>query len=146
MNNEQNICVVYSSAKAIGHCRLPSARINAQNRVEELVPARAPLALRIYDEDLTVADRISAEIKLVLGGVPEQSLARRQSGYAADHCHRGSSSRRALRRSADEILEIVPPGIGGKAVSVILDGTDASFGHVRMTLSQPCLTRSNPSI
>jgi hypothetical protein len=60
--------------KQLVHCRLPISRINAQNRVEELVSGvRAPLALRIDGEDLAVVDRLSAEIKPVLEGVPGAS-------------------------------------------------------------------------
>jgi hypothetical protein len=59
--------------KQLVHCRLPISRINAQNRVEELVSGVRALALRIYGEDLAVVDRLSAEIKPVLEGVPGAS-------------------------------------------------------------------------
>jgi hypothetical protein len=60
--------------KQLVHCRLPISRINAHNRVEELVSGvRAPLSLRIYGEDMAVVDRLSAEIKPVLEGVPGAS-------------------------------------------------------------------------
>jgi hypothetical protein len=58
MNNEQSICVVYSSAKAIGS--LPASYFTYQRpksrRGARLRRARAP-GVELYGEDLAVVDR-----------------------------------------------------------------------------------------
>ena len=96
-----------------------------QNRVEELVSGvRAPLALKVYGEDLATLDRLSAQIKTVLQGVPgaadltlEPNKGKLQITVSVD---RGEAARYGI--SADEVLEVVQAGIGGKAVGAVLDG------------------------
>lgn len=96
-----------------------------QNRVDELISGvRAPLALRLYGEDLVVLDRLSAEIKAVLEGVRgvadlalEANKGKPQITIAVN---RSAAARYGL--SADDILEVVRAGVGGKAVGAVLDG------------------------
>jgi hypothetical protein len=78
MNNEQNICAVYSSAKAIGLLPASHFTYNAQNRVYELVSA-VRLALRIHDADLTVADHRVLPMLVSQGMAPRPSDRSRPS-------------------------------------------------------------------
>ena len=108
---------------------LPTAIVSVgqpiQNRVEELVSGvRAPLSLKVYGEDLVVLDRLSAEIKTVLQsvrGVADLALeANKGKPQITISVKRAEAARYGL--SADNILEVVQAGIGGKAVGVVLDG------------------------
>ncbi len=96
-----------------------------QMRVEELISGvRATLAAKVYGEDLGELDRLSAEIKEVLGGVRgvadlslEANLGKPQIRIQVD--------REALARyglNADDVLTVVRTGIGNEPVSTLIDG------------------------
>jgi cobalt-zinc-cadmium resistance protein CzcA len=97
-----------------------------QMRVEELISGvRATLALKLYGEDLETLDRLTAQAKSVSGkgarrhrpvGGGEQGQA-----PAVIKVNREAASRYGI--NADEILEVVQAGIGGSAVSTLIDGT-----------------------
>jgi len=96
-----------------------------QMRVEELISGvRATLALKLYGEDLIELDRLSAQIKTVLAGVPgvadlslEANVGKPQIRIEVD---RGELARHGM--NAEEVLTIVRNGLGGEPVSVLLDG------------------------
>lgn len=109
---------------------LPTAVVSVgqpiQNRVEELISGvRAPLVLKIYGDDLSVLDRLSAEIKTVLQGVQgaaDLSLeANKGKPQITIAVNRDEAARYGI--SVDDILEAVHAGIGGKNAGVVLDGT-----------------------
>ena len=97
-----------------------------QSRVEELISGvRATLALKLYGPDLPTLDRLSGQLKGVLSGIPgvadlslEANTGKPQIAIRAD---RAAMSRYGVNVS--ELLEIVRAGIGGKAVSTLIDGT-----------------------
>jgi len=97
-----------------------------QSRVEELLSGvRATLALKLYGPDLATLDRLSGQIKAVLNKVPgvadlslEANLGKPQIAIRAD---RAAMARYGV--NASELLEVVRSGIGGKAVSALIDGT-----------------------
>ncbi|WP_341677285.1 CusA/CzcA family heavy metal efflux RND transporter [Niveibacterium sp. SC-1] len=97
-----------------------------QMRVEELISGvRATLALKLYGEDLATLDRLSGQIKAVLDKVPgvadlsaEANKGKPQLVIKVD---REAAARYGV--NADEVLEIVQSGIGGSAVSTLIDGT-----------------------
>lgn len=96
-----------------------------QNRVEELISGvRAPLALRIYGEDLAVLDRLSGQIKDVLDdvrGAADLSIeANKGKPQITVSVNRSAAARYGL--SVEEILEVVRAGVGGKAVGTVFDG------------------------
>ncbi|MDX8379162.1 MAG: CusA/CzcA family heavy metal efflux RND transporter [Gallionella sp.] len=96
-----------------------------QMRVEELISGvRATLALKLYGEDLTTLDRLSAEIKSELKqvhGVTDLSLeANKGKPQLVVEVNRKAAARLGL--NADDILEVVQAGIGGKVVSTLIDG------------------------
>ncbi len=108
---------------------VPTSVISAtqpiQMRVEELISGvRATLALKLYGEDLTTLDRLSGELKGVLGKVPgvaDLSLeANKGKPQMVVKVSRDEAARFGI--NADEILEVVQAGIGGKAVSTLIDG------------------------
>ena len=108
---------------------LPTAVVAAgqpiQTRVDELISGvRAPLALRVYGEDLAVLDRLSAQVKDVLQTVPgavDLSIeANKGKPQITVSVNRSAAARYGL--SVEEILELVRAGIGGKAVGAVLDG------------------------
>lgn len=97
-----------------------------QMRVEELISGvRATLALKLYGEDLNTLDRLSGQIKTVLDKVPgvaDLSLeANKGKPQMIIQVNRDAAARYGI--NADEILEVVQAGIGGKAVSTLIDGT-----------------------
>ena len=109
---------------------LPTAVISVsqpiQNRVEELISGvRAPLALKIYGEDLATLDRLSVEIKTVLQdvrGTADLALeANKGKPQITITVNRAEAARYGI--SIDDVLEVVQSGIGGKSVGVVLDGT-----------------------
>jgi len=109
---------------------VPTAVIAAsqpiQSRIEELISGvRATLALKLYGEDLNTLDRLSSQIKGVLGkvdGVADLSLeANKGKPQLVIKVNRDAAARYGI--NADEILEVVQTGIGGKAVSTLIDGT-----------------------
>ncbi|MHB1247825.1 MAG: efflux RND transporter permease subunit [Polaromonas sp.] len=96
-----------------------------QMRVEELISGvRATLALKLYGEDLTTLDRLSGEIKSVLQKVPGVSdlalEANKGKPQMVIKVNRDEAARFGI--NADDILEVVQAGIGGKAVSTLIDG------------------------
>lgn len=96
-----------------------------QMRVEELISGvRATLALKLYGEDLATLDRLSAQLKDTLAKVPgvadlalEANKGKPQLVIKVD---RASAARYGI--NADDILNVVQTGIGGKAVSTLIDG------------------------
>lgn len=102
-----------------------SATQPIQMRVEELISGvRATLALKLYGEDLTTLDRLSSELKSTLEKVPgvaDLSLeANKGKPQMVVKVNRDEAARYGI--NADEILEVVQAGIGGKAVSTLIDG------------------------
>jgi cobalt-zinc-cadmium resistance protein CzcA len=97
-----------------------------QMRVEELISGvRATLAVKIYGEDLATLDRLTAQIKEVLEKVPGvadlSAEANKGKPQLVVKVNREAASRFGI--NADEILEVVQAGIGGAAVSTLIDGT-----------------------
>lgn len=96
-----------------------------QMRVEELISGvRATLALKLYGEDLKELDRISAQLKPVLGSIKgvadlslEANIGKPQIKIEVD---RDELARHGM--NAEEVLTIVRNGLGGEPVSVLLDG------------------------
>lgn len=108
---------------------LPTAVVSytqpIQMRIEELISGvRATLALKLYGDDLGELDRLSARIKGVLGEVPgvadlalEPNMGKPQIRVRVD---RDALARYGL--NADDVLAVVRNGIGGDAVSTLIDG------------------------
>ena len=97
-----------------------------QNRVDELVSGvRAPLALRIAGEDLATLDRLAGQIKDVLqriAGIADLSLeANKGKPQLTVTVDRQEAARYGI--TADEVLDAVQTGIGGRSAGVVLDGT-----------------------
>ncbi|MBI2779942.1 MAG: efflux RND transporter permease subunit [Gammaproteobacteria bacterium] len=96
-----------------------------QMRVEELISGvRATLAAKIYGEDLATLGRLAAEVKAAIETVPgaadlslEANIGKPQMVVRVN---REAAARLGL--NADDILEVVQAGIGGKAVSTLIDG------------------------
>ncbi len=106
-----------------------------QMRVEELISGvRATLALKIYGEDLATLDRLAGQMKAVLGKVPgvaDLSLeANKGKPQMVIKVNRDEAARYGI--NADEILEVVQAGIGGKTVSTIIDGVKRFDLQVRL--------------
>ncbi|MBI2716260.1 MAG: efflux RND transporter permease subunit [Rhizobiales bacterium] len=97
-----------------------------QSRVEELISGvRATLALKLYGPDLSTLDRLSGQIKGILAAVPgvadlslEANTGKPQIAIRAD---RATMARYGV--SVAELMEVVRAGIGGQAVSTLIDGT-----------------------
>ena len=97
-----------------------------QMRVEELISGvRATLALKVYGEDLDKLESLAGQIKNIVGAVPgvaeleaEQNKGKPQMVIKVD---RAAAARYGL--NADDILQVVQAGIGGEAVSTLIDGT-----------------------
>jgi len=106
-----------------------------QMRVEELISGvRATLALKIYGEDLTTLDRLASEAKTVLDKVPgvaDLALeANKGKPQLVVKVNRDEAARYGI--NADEILEVVQAGIGGKSVSTVIDGVKRFDIQVRL--------------
>ena len=108
----------------------PSSVISAtqpiQMRVEELISGvRATLALKLYGEDLNALDRLSGQLKGVLDKVPgvaDLSLeANKGKPQLVINVNRDAAARYGI--NANDILDVIQAGIGGKAVSTVIDGT-----------------------
>ncbi len=108
----------------------PSSVISAtqpiQMRVEELISGvRATLALKLYGEDLNALDRLSGQLKGVLDKVPgvaDLSLeANKGKPQLVINVNRDAAARYGI--NANDILDVVQAGIGGKAVSTVIEGT-----------------------
>ncbi len=97
-----------------------------QMRIEELISGvRATLALKIYGDDLNTLDRLSGQMKEVLEKVPgaaDLSLeANKGKPQLIIKVDRDAAARFGI--NADDILNVVQAGIGGKAVSTLIDGS-----------------------
>ncbi len=106
-----------------------------QMRVEELISGvRATLALKIFGEDLSTLDRLAGQMKSVLSavsGVADLSLeANKGKPQLLIKVNRDEAARYGI--NADEILEVVQAGIGGKSVSTLIDGTRRFDIQVRL--------------
>ena len=96
-----------------------------QMRVEELISGvRATLALKLYGPELGELDRLSDQLKEVLGTVPgvsdlslEANVGKPQIRIEVD---RDELARHGM--NAEEVLTVVRNGLGGEPVSVLLDG------------------------
>lgn len=107
-----------------------------QMRVEELISGvRATLALKLYGEDLETLDRLTAQIKSVLQKVPGvtdlSTEANKGKPQLVIRVDREAASRHGI--NADEVLEVVQSGIGGTAVSTLIDGTKRFDIAVRLS-------------
>jgi cobalt-zinc-cadmium resistance protein CzcA len=96
-----------------------------QMRVEELISGvRATLALKVYGTDLATLDRLAGNMKRSLGtvsGVADLSLEANQGKpQIVVRVDRDATARYGV--NADDVLELVQTGIGGKAVSTLIDG------------------------
>ena len=126
-----------------------------QMRVEELISGvRATLALKIYGEDLATLDRLAGEMKGVLDKVPGAAdlalEANKGKPQMVIKVNRDEAARYGI--NADEILEVVQAGIGGKTVSTVIDGVkrfdiqvrlDAAFRDSQQAIGDiPILTQS----
>lgn len=106
-----------------------------QMRVEELISGvRATLALKIYGEELATLDRLAGQMKTVLGtvsGAADLSLeANKGKPQLVIKVNRDEAARYGI--NADEILEVVQAGIGGKTVSTVIDGIKRFDLQVRL--------------
>jgi cobalt-zinc-cadmium resistance protein CzcA len=106
-----------------------------QMRVEELISGvRATLALKLYGPDLAELDRLGAESKGILSSVPgvaDLSLeANKGKPQLVVKVNREEAARFGI--NADEILEMVQAGIGGMAVSTLIDGVRRFDIQVRL--------------
>lgn len=109
-----------------------------QMRVEELISGvRATLALKIYGEDLSTLDRLAGEMKSVLDKVPGSAdlalEANKGKPQMVIRVNRDEAARYGI--NADEILEVVQAGIGGKRVSTVIDGVKRFDIQVRLDAS-----------
>jgi cobalt-zinc-cadmium resistance protein CzcA len=109
--------------------KVPTAVIAAtqpiQMRVEELISGvRATLALKIYGEDLASLDRLAAAAKEIVERVPGAADVALEANQAKPQMvikvNRPEAARYGI--NADDVLDVVQAGIGGKAVSTLLDG------------------------
>jgi len=96
-----------------------------QMRVEELISGvRATLALKVYGQDLATLDRLAAQAKAALEKVPGvadlSAEANKGKPQIVVRVNRDEAARYGI--NADEILEVVRAGIGGSAVSTLIDG------------------------
>lgn len=107
----------------------PSSVVNStqpiQMRVDELISGvRSPLALKVYGEDLRTLDRLSQAAKRIVESTPgtvDVSLeANRGKPQLVVQVDREAAGRYGI--SVEEVLEAVRTGIGGRAVSQVLDG------------------------
>jgi cobalt-zinc-cadmium resistance protein CzcA len=96
-----------------------------QMRVEELISGvRATLAAKIYGEDLSKLDRLSAEIKNVIAGVEGVADLSLEANIGKPQV-RIQVNRESLARyglNADDVLAVVRTGIGNEPVSTLIDG------------------------
>lgn len=108
---------------------IPTSVIGAtqpiQMRMEELISGvKASLAVKLYGSDLDTLEQLSENIKAVLKTVPgvrDLSLeANKGKSQIVIKVNREAAARVGL--NADDILEVVQAGIGGKKVSTLIDG------------------------
>lgn len=96
-----------------------------QMRVEELISGvRATLALKIYGEDLTTLDRLAAQAKEIVEKVPGATDVALEANQGKPQMvikvNRPEAARYGI--NADDVLDVVQAGIGGKAVSTLIEG------------------------
>lgn len=96
-----------------------------QMRVEELISGvRATLALKLYGEDLATLDRLAAEAKEIVEKVPGATDVALEANVGKPQMvikvNRPEAARYGI--NADDVLDVVQAGIGGKAVSTLIDG------------------------
>ncbi len=106
-----------------------------QMRVEEIISGvRATLALTIYGENLGTLDTLAEQMKAVLDKVPGAAdlalEANKGKPQMVIRVNRDEAARYGI--NADEILEVVQAGIGGKAVSTVIDGVKRFDLQVRL--------------
>jgi cobalt-zinc-cadmium resistance protein CzcA len=106
-----------------------------QMRVEELISGvRATLAIKIYGENLGTLDRLANEVKSAIAQVPgvtDLSLeANRGKPQLVIRVKREVTARYGI--NADDVLQVVQAGIGGKTVSTLIDGTKRFDIQVRL--------------
>ncbi|WP_417068478.1 efflux RND transporter permease subunit [Niveibacterium terrae] len=106
-----------------------------QMRIEELISGvRATLALKLYGEDLATLDRLSGQIKGVLNRVPGvadlSAEANKGKPQLVIRVDREAAARYGI--NADDVLEVVQSGIGGSAVSTLIDGNKRFDISVRL--------------
>jgi len=97
-----------------------------QSRVEELISGvRATLALKLYGQDLETLDRLTGQLRNVVATVPGAADLAAEANKGKPQLivkvNREAASRYGI--NADEVLEVVKAGIGGEAVSTLIDGT-----------------------
>jgi len=97
-----------------------------QMRVEELISGvRATLALKVYGPELATLDRLAQQMKRSLAtvkGIDDLSLEANQGKpQIVLRVDREATARFGV--NADDVLDLVQAGIGGKAVSTLIDGT-----------------------
>ncbi|MBU0588329.1 MAG: CusA/CzcA family heavy metal efflux RND transporter [Gammaproteobacteria bacterium] len=107
-----------------------------QSRVEELISGvRATLALKLYGQDLETLDNLTAQLKGVLDkveGVADLSAeANKGKPQLVIKVNREAAARYGI--NADDILEVVKAGIGGEAVSTLIEGTKRFEIAVRLS-------------
>ncbi len=114
---------------------VPSYTQPIQMRVEELISGvRATLALKLYGEDLKQLDRISAELKEVLEGIPGVADLSLEANIGKPQIQIEVNRQELARHgmNAEEVLTIVRNGLGGEPVSVLLDGVKRFDISVRL--------------
>jgi heavy metal efflux system protein len=102
-----------------------SATQPIQMRVEELISGvRATLALKIYGPELQTLDDLASAMKESLERVPGvadlSAEANKGKPQVIIRVNREAAARYGI--NADDVLEIVQAGIGGRAVSALIDG------------------------
>jgi cobalt-zinc-cadmium resistance protein CzcA len=109
---------------------LPTSVVGAtqpiQMRVEELISGvRATLSLKVYGPELASLDRLAQQMRRSLAGVAgvadlalEANQGKPQIVLRVD---RDATGRYGV--NADDVLDLVQAGIGGKAVSTLIEGT-----------------------
>ena len=112
--------------------------------MEELISGvRATLALKLYGEDLETLDRLTGQLKGVLDKVPGAAdlaaEANKGKPQLVIKVNREAASRYGI--NADDILEVVQAGIGGQAVSTLIDGTR----RFDITVRLPETVRAEPA-
>lgn len=107
-----------------------------QMRVEELLSGvRATLAAKVYGTDLAELDRVSAQLKDVLAQVPGVDALALEANAGKPqiriHVNREQLARYGL--NADDVLTVIRNGIGGEAVSTLIEGVKRFDIAVRLS-------------
>nr|MCU0869951.1 efflux RND transporter permease subunit [Burkholderiales bacterium] len=97
-----------------------------QMRVDELISGvRSPLALKLYGDDLDALERLAGQARELLqsiSGATDVSVeANRGKPQLVIRVDREAAGRFGVR--IDALMDVVQTGIGGRAVSQVLDGT-----------------------